>query len=143
MKDRMSRKHKTRQNYRVDSLLNAVNDRNSLEEEKNGAPNNYMTLLFLGFYNKSMVDEQFVEVEIVVSKIAQMKRKDSFKSKQERVSQLSTAHLESHSNSYAMITNCTLCVVMTVFAAWFSNCQSQSGRYDWKSAGCKCTHGTF
>ena len=86
MKDRMSRKPKKRQNYRVDSLLNVVNKRNSLEEEKNGAPNNYLTLLFLGFYNKSMVDEQFVEVEIVVSKIAQMKRKDSFKSKQERVS---------------------------------------------------------
>lgn len=86
MKDRMSRKHKTRPSFRLDALLNDVTDRNSLEEEKNGAPNNYMTLLFLGFYNKSMVEEQFVEVEIIVSKIAQMKRKDSFKSKQERVS---------------------------------------------------------
>lgn len=88
MKDRMSRKHKekVKQNYRIDSLLNTVTARNNLEEQKNGAPNNYMTLLFLGFYNKSMVEEQFVEVEIVVSKIAQMKRKDSFKSKQERVS---------------------------------------------------------
>lgn len=86
MKDRMSRKHKQRPTCRVDSLLNVVNNRNTLEEEKNGAPNNFMTILFLGFYNKSMVDEQFVEVEIVVSKIAQMKRKDSFKSKQERVS---------------------------------------------------------
>lgn len=85
MKDRMSRKCKDRPNFRLDTLLNDVTNRNSLEEEKNGAPNNYMTLLFLGFYNKSMVDEQFVEVEIVVSKIAQMKRKDSFKSKQERV----------------------------------------------------------
>lgn len=86
MKDRMSRKHKNRQNFRIDSLLNVVTNRHSLEEEKNGAPNNYMTLLFLGFYNKFMVEEQFVEVEIVVSKIAQMKRKDSFKSKQDRVS---------------------------------------------------------
>lgn len=85
MKDRMSRKHKIQPNFGLDTLLNVVTNRNSLEEEKNGAPNNYMTLLFLGFYNKSMVDEQFVEVEIVVSKIAQMKRKDSFKSKQERV----------------------------------------------------------
>lgn len=86
MKERMSRKHKNRQTFQVDSLLNTVTNRNSVEEEKNGAPNNYMTLLFLGFYNKLMVEEQFVEVEIVVSKIAQMKRKDSFKSKQERVS---------------------------------------------------------
>lgn len=84
MKDRMSRKHKNRQTYRLDTLLDVVQNRNRLEEEKNGAPNNFMTVLFLGFYNKSMVDEQFVEVEIVVSKIAQMKRKD--KSKQESVS---------------------------------------------------------
>lgn len=86
MKERMSRDHKTRQNFRVNNLLDTVTKRQTLEEEKNGAPNNYMTLLFLGFYNKLMVEEQFVEVEIVVSKIAQMKRKDSFKSKQDRVS---------------------------------------------------------
>lgn len=85
----MSRKHKKRPTFPIDSLLNVVTNRNSLEEEKNGAPNNFMTILFLGFYNKSMVEEQFVEVEIVVSKIAQMKRKDSFKSKQERVNCLS------------------------------------------------------
>lgn len=91
MKDRMSRKHKTRQSFRVDSLLDIVAKRNSLEEVKNGAPNNFMTLLFLGFYNKLMVEEQFVEVEIIVSKIAQMKRKDSFKSRQDRVS-LSLIH---------------------------------------------------
>lgn len=85
MKDRMSRTHKSRQNFRVDSLLSMVTNKHALEEEKNGAPNNYMTLMFLGFYNKLMVDEQFVEVDIVVSKISQMKRKDSFKSKQDRV----------------------------------------------------------
>lgn len=86
MKSRMSRNHKPRQNFRVDTLLNTVTNKHIIEEEKNGAPNNYMTLMFLGFYNKLMVDEQFVEVEIVVSKISQMKRKDSFKSKQDRVS---------------------------------------------------------
>lgn len=90
MKDRMSRTHKARQNFRVDSLLERVTQKQALEEEKNGAPNNYMTLMFLGFYNKLMVDEQFVEVEIVVSKISQMKRKDSFKSKQDRVSLVSS-----------------------------------------------------
>lgn len=86
MKERMSRNHKTRHQFHINSLLDTVTTRNTLEDEKNGAPNNYMTLLFLGFYNKLMVEEQFVEVEIVVSKIAQMKRKDSFKSKQDRVS---------------------------------------------------------
>lgn len=82
----MSRNHKTRPSFHVNNLLDTVTKRNTMEEEKNGAPNNYMTLLFLGFYNKLMVEEQFVEVEIVVSKISQMKRKDSFKSKQDRVS---------------------------------------------------------
>lgn len=85
MKDRMSRNHKRRDNFRVDSLLEKVINKHAVEEEKSGAPNNFMTLMFLGFYNKLMVDEQFVEVEIVVSKISQMKRKDSFKSKQDRV----------------------------------------------------------
>lgn len=86
MKDRMSRKRDSRKNFKVDSLLKMVETRNAAEEERNGAPNKFMTLMFLGFYNKSMVDEQFVEVEIIVSKISQMKRKDNFKSKQEKVS---------------------------------------------------------
>lgn len=86
MKDRITRKSKKRQHFRVDSLLNIVTNRNTLDDEKNGAPNNFMTLMFLGFYDKCMVDEQFVEVEIVISKISQMKRKDSFKSQQDRVS---------------------------------------------------------
>lgn len=96
MKERMSRKHEKRQNYRIDTLLNKMEKRNSTEDEKNGAPNNYMTILFLGFYNKLMVEEQFVEVEIVVSKIAQMKRKDSFKSKQDRVSGLEKFCMKSY-----------------------------------------------
>lgn len=86
MKERMSRKKNTRRTFRVNGLLDKVLERNAAEEERNGAPNNYMTLMFLGFYNKFMVDERFVEVEIVVSKVSQMKRKDSFKSKQDRVS---------------------------------------------------------
>lgn len=85
MKDRMSRNHKKRENFRVDSLLATITRKHAIEEENSGAPNNFMTLMFLGFYNKLMVDEQFVEVEIVLSKISQMKRKDSFKSKQDRV----------------------------------------------------------
>lgn len=82
----MSRSHTNRPKFHVNSLLDSVTKRNHLEEEKNGAPNKYMTLLFLGFYNKLMIEEQFVEVEIIISKISQMKRKDSFKSKQDRVS---------------------------------------------------------
>lgn len=82
----MSRKCNLRQNFKVDTLLDIITNRNILDDEKNGAPNNFMTLMFLGFYDKCMIDEQFVNVEIVISKISQMKRKDSFKSQQDRVS---------------------------------------------------------
>lgn len=86
MKDRATRpKSKKRQHFRIDSLLQKVENQHKSEDEKNGAPNNFMTLMFLGFYDKFMVDEQYVNVEIIVSKISQMKRKDSFKSQQDRV----------------------------------------------------------
>lgn len=86
MKERMSRKHKNRKNFKVDSILSTVTNKNRLEAEKSRGPGNYMTLMFLGFYNKALLEEQFVEVEIVISKISHMKRKDSFKAKQDRVS---------------------------------------------------------
>lgn len=85
MKDRMSRRSKIRQPFRVDLFLDIVTNRNALDDVKNGAPNSFLTLMFLGFYDKCMVDEQFVAIEIIVSKISQMKRKDSFKSHQDRV----------------------------------------------------------
>lgn len=88
MKERMSRKHQNRKNFKVDSMLSIVTNKQRLEAEKNGCPNNFMTIMFLGFYNKAMVEEQYVEVEVVVSQISHMKRKDSFKAKNERVSNI-------------------------------------------------------
>ena len=86
MKERMSRGHKKRHGFKVDSLL--FTNKNRLEEEKEKGPGNYMSLMFLGFYNKSLPEEQFAEVEIVISKISHMKRKDRFNAMQERVSSL-------------------------------------------------------
>lgn len=77
----MSRKH-NRKEFRTDLLLL----RNNLEAEKTACPNKFLTFMFLGVYNKSMLEEQFVEVEIVLSKISHMKRKDSIKATQDAVS---------------------------------------------------------
>lgn len=68
MKDRMSRSHNKRKSFKVDSLLKA---------EKDSMPGNYMTLTFLGFYNKALPKEQPVDVKLVISKISHLKRKDN------------------------------------------------------------------
>lgn len=88
MKGRMSRKQ-SRKDFRVDSLLNIVTNRNRIEAEKNACPNNYLTVMFLGIYDKSMPSEQAAEVSIILSKISHMKRKDILTKKPNLVS----AHL--------------------------------------------------
>lgn len=84
MKDRIKRTNKTRSTFKVDSLLSK-----KMDEKKNGSANDktlgeYMTLMFLGFFDKTLPDDE-VEVETLVSKISHKKRKDSFKTLQERV----------------------------------------------------------
>ncbi|XP_037042961.1 polycomb protein Su(z)12-like [Bradysia coprophila] len=83
MKDRMKRTNKSRSSFKVDSLLSK-----KIDEKKNGSANDktlgeYMTLMFLGFFDKTLPDGE-VEVETLVSKISHKKRKDSFKTLQER-----------------------------------------------------------
>lgn len=50
MKERMSRSHKTRCGFRVKSILEKLMARNSIEQ--NPEIQGYMTLTFLGFYDK-------------------------------------------------------------------------------------------
>lgn len=83
MRDRMSRNHTKRKTFKVDSLLPMKDDK-----EKYSMPGNYMTLMFLGFYNKGMLKEQHVEVKLTISKISHLKRKDSRKSEQDHVSRI-------------------------------------------------------
>lgn len=85
MKERINRTNKSRSTFKVDCLLSK-----KLDEKKNGSANDktlgeYMTLMFLGFFDKTLPDDE-VEVETLVSKISHKKRKDSFKTLQERVS---------------------------------------------------------
>ena len=50
MRQRMSRTHKSRRGFRIDSILDRLVSKNN--EEQNPGVRGYMTLTFLGFYDK-------------------------------------------------------------------------------------------
>lgn len=77
MKQRMSRSHKSRDGFKVDSLLDILDkSRNNMQPRCLGA---YMTLTFLGFYDKTLdaTEDYQVKVETLLLKICHKKRKDS------------------------------------------------------------------
>lgn len=76
MPQRMSRSHKSRRGFKVDSLLDRV------LAKRNEIPSTilagYMTLTFLGFYDKTLESHsQSAQVETLLLKICHKKRKDS------------------------------------------------------------------
>lgn len=76
MKYRMSRSHKTRRGFKVDSLLEKITSR------QNNFPltvmPGYMNLTFLGFYDKTLdYNARIAQVETFVVKLSHKKRKDS------------------------------------------------------------------
>ncbi|KAG5896349.1 hypothetical protein JTB14_005827 [Gonioctena quinquepunctata] len=74
MKQRMSRVHKHRKNFKVDSLLERVLSKRELMSIQPG----YINLTFLSFNNKSLdYNAQIAQVETVLLKISHKKRKDS------------------------------------------------------------------
>ncbi|XP_053594870.1 polycomb protein suz12-B isoform X2 [Microplitis demolitor] len=74
MKERMSRSHKTRCGFRVKSILEKLMLKNS---GQNPEVHGYMTLTFLGFYDKKIeVSQDPVKVETLLLKICHKKRKD-------------------------------------------------------------------
>lgn len=81
MKHRSNRTNKARAGFRIDSLLaGKLKSRNDTERL-----GDYMTLMFLGYFDKTISDEDVVEVETFLSQISHKKRKDSSKAMQERV----------------------------------------------------------
>ncbi|XP_068618758.1 polycomb protein suz12-B [Battus philenor] len=78
MKRRMSRSNKSRIGFKVDSLLEKITLKKSTEIQPNSL-GGYMTLTFLGFYDKSLDDprEYQVKVETLLLKICHKKRKES------------------------------------------------------------------
>ncbi|XP_023014912.1 polycomb protein Su(z)12 [Leptinotarsa decemlineata] len=74
MRQRMSRVHKHRQNFKVDSLLDKVVSRRDSISIQPG----FINLTFLSFNNKSLdYNAQIAQVETVLLKISHKKRKDS------------------------------------------------------------------
>ncbi|XP_030019905.2 polycomb protein Su(z)12 isoform X2 [Manduca sexta] len=78
MKRRMSRSNKSRVGFKVDSLLEKITLKKSTELQPNSL-GGYMTLTFLGFYDKSLEDprDYQVKVETLLLKICHKKRKES------------------------------------------------------------------
>ncbi|KAL0822366.1 hypothetical protein ABMA28_004460 [Loxostege sticticalis] len=78
MKRRMSRSNKSRMGFKVDSLLDKITLKKSTELQPNNL-GGYMTLTFLGFYDKSLDDprDYQVKVETLLLKICHKKRKES------------------------------------------------------------------
>ncbi|XP_045450917.1 polycomb protein suz12-B [Melitaea cinxia] len=78
MKRRMSRSNKSRVGFKVDSLLEKITLKKSTELQPNSL-GGYMTLTFLGFYDKSLDDPRDfqVKVETLLLKICHKKRKES------------------------------------------------------------------
>ncbi|PNF35214.1 Polycomb protein suz12-B [Cryptotermes secundus] len=75
MKQRMSRSHKHRKGFKVDCLLDRINMKN--REMQPGNLEGYMTLTFLGFYDKKVdTHQEPVKVETLLLKICHKKRKD-------------------------------------------------------------------
>lgn len=74
MKQRMSRSHKHRQHFKVDSLLEKLN----LKKESLAMQPGYINLTFLGFNNKTLdCNTHTAQVETVLLKISHKKRKES------------------------------------------------------------------
>lgn len=80
-KDRLKRTNKSRSGFKIDSLLSKKTTNGSTNDKTGGE---YMTLMFLGFSDHNLPGDE-VEVETCISKISHKKRKDSFKTLQERV----------------------------------------------------------
>ncbi|KAJ2943672.1 hypothetical protein O0L34_g16785 [Tuta absoluta] len=78
MKRRMSRSNKSRIGFKVDSLLEKITLKKSTELQPNSL-GGYMTLTFLGFYDKSLEESRDyqVKVETLLLKICHKKRKES------------------------------------------------------------------
>lgn len=74
----MSRSNKSRIGFKVDSLLEKITLKKNTEIQPNSL-GGYMTLTFLGFYDKSLDDprDYQVKVETLLLKICHKKRKES------------------------------------------------------------------
>ena len=72
----MSRSHKSRQDFKVDSMLDQK--MNKTRVEKMSPMGKYLTLIFLGFYDKTLsINNETASVEVDILRLEHNKRKDS------------------------------------------------------------------
>lgn len=77
MKYRMSRSHKSRRGFKIDSLLEKITSRQK-DFPLTVLPGGYINLTFLGFYDKTLdYNARIAQVETFVVKLSHKKRKDS------------------------------------------------------------------
>lgn len=75
MRQRMSRNHKSRRGFKVDSLLDRKTKRTDISA---AIPAKYMNLTFLGFFDKTLESHpKTCQVETSILKVSHKKRKDS------------------------------------------------------------------
>ncbi|XP_029161266.1 polycomb protein suz12-B [Nylanderia fulva] len=75
MRQRMSRSHKSRRGFKVDTILDKLLAKK--KQEQNLGVRGFMTLTFLGFYDKRVeMSQDPVKVETLLLKICHKKRKD-------------------------------------------------------------------
>ncbi|XP_029676766.1 polycomb protein suz12-B [Formica exsecta] len=75
MRQRMSRSHKSRRGFKIDTILDKLLAKK--KQEQNLDVRGYMTLTFLGFYDKRVeISQDPVKVETLLLKICHKKRKD-------------------------------------------------------------------
>ncbi|GAB1861035.1 Polycomb protein Suz12 [Camponotus japonicus] len=75
MRQRMSRSHKSRRGFKIDTILDKLLAKK--KQEQNLGVRGYMTLTFLGFYDKRVeISQDPVKVETLLLKICHKKRKD-------------------------------------------------------------------
>lgn len=78
MKNRMSRSHSSRSSFKIDNMLkDKINKQN--EKTVSQFLGDYMTLMFMGFHDKSLGEsvKGAVKVETILLKLSHKKRKDS------------------------------------------------------------------
>lgn len=95
----MSRSNKSRIGFKVDSLLDTIQLKKSTELQPNSL-GGYMTLTFLGFYDKSLDEprDYQVKVETLLLKICHKKRKESSSA----IVEVSVSMLICHANLYTV-----------------------------------------
>lgn len=81
MQHRSMRTNKDRSTFEVDSLLQRI------ENSRPARLGDYMTLMFLGYFDKSINDIDLVEVETYLSKTSLKKRRE-IKPQLDRVSEI-------------------------------------------------------